>query len=116
KALAGEGVIGGVDDLVVHRAAMLRMRMQHQRDRRVGQGPVLVAAFEAPLGAVHDYIWHGLNRYLGAGAGITYYSVGTSRNRPATIARLNLTNFVGHTIWVSHTCRPRKIRAGRDRG
>ena len=35
KVAVHEGVIELVDDLVVHRAAELRMRMQHDADRRV---------------------------------------------------------------------------------
>ena len=48
EAALGEGVVEAVDDLVVHRPAELRMRMQHDRDRRAallgGVKPALEAA------------------------------------------------------------------------
>ena len=42
-----EGVIELIDDLMVHRAAELRMRMQHDADRRVFLPRRMVAAFDA---------------------------------------------------------------------
>ena len=47
-----------VDDLVVHRPAELRVRMQDDGDRRVGLLAGLVAAFEPAVRAVEDHFWH----------------------------------------------------------
>ena len=46
KAAVHERVIELVDDLVVHRAAELRMRMQHDGDRRMLGARRMVAAFD----------------------------------------------------------------------
>ena len=46
-----EGVVQAVHDPVVHRSAVQRMRMQHDRDRGVGGFLGVVAAFQAALGA-----------------------------------------------------------------
>ena len=48
-----------VDDLVVHRAAMLWMRVQHQRDRGCRLIDMVVAGFETAFRAVHDDVGHG---------------------------------------------------------
>ena len=48
-----------VDDLVVHRAAELRMRMQHDADRRAALLRRLVAALEAAGGPGEDDFRHG---------------------------------------------------------
>src|SRR3546814_943223 len=53
-----EGLVQRVDDLVVHRAAMLRMRVQHERDRGVAFLRMQVAAFDASLGTVDDDLGH----------------------------------------------------------
>ena len=58
KAAAHEALIQGVDDLVVHRAAVLRMRVQHQRHRRRRRALVMVARLDTPLGAVDDHVRH----------------------------------------------------------
>ena len=58
KAAPGEDVIQAVDDLVVHRPAMLRVRMQDQRERRVRPLAVMVAAFEPAVGAGKNDIRH----------------------------------------------------------
>jgi hypothetical protein len=42
-----EGVIALVDDLMIHRAVKLRMRMQHHRDRCVLLLCRVITAFEA---------------------------------------------------------------------
>ena len=47
KFAVHEGVVELVDDLVVHRAAELRMRMQHDADRRVLLPRRMVAALDA---------------------------------------------------------------------
>ena len=51
ERLPAEGVIERVDDLVVHGAAVLRVRMQHQRDGRARVLGLLVARLQAALGA-----------------------------------------------------------------
>ena len=48
-----------VDQRIVHRAAELRMRMQHQRHGRAGRFLALVAGFDAPGGAGKDDVRHG---------------------------------------------------------
>jgi hypothetical protein len=53
-----EGVVQVVDDLVVHRPAIGRMRMQHDGDRRVAVLLRVVAAFQSSVGAGKDYLWH----------------------------------------------------------
>ena len=47
KVAMHEGVVDLVDDLMVHRAAELRMRMQHDADRRVLLPRRVVTAFDA---------------------------------------------------------------------
>src|SRR5262249_24907104 len=61
EAAMHEGVVEGVDHLVIHRAAMLRMGMQQQRDRRIGLACRVITAFEAPDGAVDNHLGHALN-------------------------------------------------------
>src|SRR5262249_17429003 len=53
-----EGVIELVDDLVVHRAAELRMGMQHDADRRVLLPGGMVAPLDAPGGAGENNLGH----------------------------------------------------------
>src|SRR5665213_35910 len=53
-----EGVIALVDDLVIHRAVKLRMRMQNHRNRRVLLLGRMVTAFEAARGAGEDDFRH----------------------------------------------------------
>ncbi len=50
-----------VDDLVVHRAAELRMRMQDDGDRRAFLLGGLVSAFEATCGSVENDFGHWLS-------------------------------------------------------
>src|SRR3546814_14495473 len=50
----------GVDHLVVHGAAVLRMGMQHERDGRVGALAVLVASFKSAFRPVEDHVRHRL--------------------------------------------------------
>ena len=59
-----EGVMKVVDDLVVHRAAELRMRVQHDRDGGVFFLLGVVAAFEAAFGSWEDDLGHGGRRLL----------------------------------------------------
>ena len=58
KAALSEHVEQVVDDLIVHRAPEFGVRMQDDRDRRVGAVTGLVAAFEAAFGPVEDNFWH----------------------------------------------------------
>jgi len=55
-----EGVVQIVDDAIVHRAAELRMRMQHDGDRRVAVLLRVVTAFETALGPWKNDFGHGL--------------------------------------------------------
>ena len=56
EAALGEGVIEIVDDLVVHRPAELRMRMQHDGDRRAAHRRGMKTAFDAAGRTVeHDF-------------------------------------------------------------
>ncbi len=54
-----EGVIKVIDDLVIHRAAELRMRVQDERNRRVHGGVVMVAGLDTPGGAADIHFRHG---------------------------------------------------------
>ena len=54
-----EGIIEVVDDLVVHRAAELRMRMQHHRDRRILLLGRVIAAFETAGRSGENNFRHG---------------------------------------------------------
>ena len=47
-----------VDDLVVHGAAMLRMRVQKQRQRRIGFLGGVVTAFQAAFWAIENDFGH----------------------------------------------------------
>ena len=58
EAEAVEGVVQVVDDAVVHRAAELRVRMQHDGDGGVAVPLRMVAAFEPALGAGEDDFGH----------------------------------------------------------
>ena len=58
KAAADEGLVEQLDDLVVHRPAGLRVRMENHRDRRAGPGPGVEAAFEAALGTWENDFGH----------------------------------------------------------
>src|SRR5882762_4077326 len=53
-----ERVIALVDDLVIHRAVKLRMRMQHHRDRRVLLLGRMITAFEAACGTGENDFRH----------------------------------------------------------
>jgi hypothetical protein len=55
----GEGVIEVVDDLIVHRAAELRVRMQDERDRRPVRRGLVEAAFQPAGGTDEENLWHG---------------------------------------------------------
>ena len=58
KTTIGEGVIELVDDLVVHRAAELRMGMQQERDGRSLLLGRVVAPLDAPVGAWKNHFRH----------------------------------------------------------
>src|SRR5436305_9871561 len=53
-----ERIVTLVDDLVIHRAVKLRMRVQHHRDRRVLLLRRMIAAFEAACGAGENDFGH----------------------------------------------------------
>ncbi len=55
----GEGVIEIVDDLVVHRAAELRVRLQHEGDRGAARGGLVEAAFQPAGRTGENNFWHG---------------------------------------------------------
>ncbi len=59
EAALDEGLVEQLHDLVVHRAAGLRVRMEDQRDRRAGAGAGVETAFEASLGAGKNDFGHG---------------------------------------------------------
>jgi hypothetical protein len=49
-----------LDDLVVHRPARLRVRMEDQRDGRTGTRPRMETAYQAALGTRENDFGHGL--------------------------------------------------------
>jgi hypothetical protein len=59
KSAMREGVVALVDDLVVHGAVKLRMRMQYHRDRRILLLRWVITAFEAACGAGENDFRHG---------------------------------------------------------
>ena len=58
KAPVHEGVVALVDDLVIHVAAELRMRVQHDGDRRVFLPCRMIPAFDPAGGAGEDDLGH----------------------------------------------------------
>ncbi len=58
KAAPLERVIEVVDHLVVHRAPILGVRMQDERDGRVGRGIVVVARLDPPRRAADIHLGH----------------------------------------------------------
>ena len=54
----GKRVEHRVDDAIVHVAAVEGVRMQHDRDGRVGRFTLMIAAFEAAVGTVEDNFGH----------------------------------------------------------
>ena len=62
EAAPDEGLVEQLDDLVVHRPAGLRVRMEDQRDRRAGAGAGMETAFEAALGAGKNDFGHGMQK------------------------------------------------------
>src|SRR4051812_49320 len=58
KPAMHKGVVALVDDLVVHGAGELRMRVQHHRDRRILLLCRMIAAFEAARGAGENDFGH----------------------------------------------------------
>ena len=54
----GKSVVALVDDLVIHRAVKLRMRMQDHRDRRILLLGRVISAFEATRGAGENDFRH----------------------------------------------------------
>src|SRR5580700_9026372 len=58
KAAMHEGIVDLVDDRMVHRAAELRMRMEHDADRRVFLPRRVVTAFDAASRSREDDLGH----------------------------------------------------------
>src|SRR5213078_870177 len=58
KSAMRERIVTLVDDLVIHRAVKLRMRVQHHRDRRVLLLRRMITAFEAACGAGKNDFGH----------------------------------------------------------
>src|SRR5258708_14803010 len=56
ETTADERLVEQLDELVVHRAARLRMRVQHQRNRCAGTSAVLETSFETHLQASENDI------------------------------------------------------------
>src|SRR6266702_4216133 len=54
-----ERIIELIDDLVVHRAAELGMRMEHDGDRRIPLPGRVIPALDPSCGAGEDDLWHG---------------------------------------------------------
>src|SRR6185437_5940516 len=59
KAAMHEGVVELINDLMVHRAAELRVRMQHNANRGVFLTRRVIAALDATGGAGEDDFGHG---------------------------------------------------------
>src|SRR4051794_17820107 len=59
KAAPDEGLIEQLNDLVVHRSAHLRMRVEDQSDRRAGAAAGMETSFEASLRAWENDFGHG---------------------------------------------------------
>src|SRR5262249_7064716 len=53
-----ERIIELVHDLVVHRAAELRMRVEHDRDRRILLPSRMIPALDPSCGARENDLWH----------------------------------------------------------
>jgi hypothetical protein len=71
-----EGIIELIDDLVVHRAAELRVRVQHDGDRRMFGARRMIATFDPAGGTGKDDFGHSdLNcrNPRGVGAGLCTY-------------------------------------------
>src|SRR5260370_24902303 len=58
KSAMRKGVVALVDDLVIHRAVKLRMRMQDHRNRRVLLLGRMITAFETARGAGENNFRH----------------------------------------------------------
>src|SRR3954453_14904819 len=58
KTAMHEGVIALIDDLMIHVAAELRMRVQHDGDRRVFLPCRMIPAFDPAGGAGEDNLGH----------------------------------------------------------
>ena len=67
EAAVHEGVVELVDDLVVHRPAELRVRMQHDGDRRVLLPRRMIAAFDPSGGTGEDDLRHAIDLDTAAG-------------------------------------------------
>ena len=78
KAALDEGLVEQLDDLVVHRPAGLRVRMEDQRDRRARAGAGMETAFEAAFGARENHFGHG---WFGARVNMGGRRAGAPRQR-----------------------------------
>ena len=58
KTAAHKALVQGVDDLVVHRAAMLGMRMEHERHRGRRHARMVIAPLDPALRTIDDHIRH----------------------------------------------------------
>ena len=65
KPALGEIIVGAVDDLIVHRAAELRVRMQHDRDRGASLFCRMKAAFQPTGGTVEKDLGHENSKTTG---------------------------------------------------
>src|SRR6185503_9711656 len=84
KAAPREQVIELVDDLVVHRPAVLRMRVQQQGDGRIRSLAMVIAAFEPSFGPGDNYVRHvsGPNRRELFGNSEAWYPASKRGRRP----------------------------------
>jgi hypothetical protein len=58
KAALGKGVIKVINDLVIHRPAKLRVRMQNDRDGRAALFGRVEPSFETTGGSVENHLGH----------------------------------------------------------
>ncbi len=65
KVPVHERIIQLIDDLVVHRATELRVRVEHDPDRGIPLPGRVIAAFETPAGAGEDDLGHGCQTSIG---------------------------------------------------
>src|SRR5690606_9746555 len=61
-----EGVIERVDDLIVHRPAELRVRVQDQRDRTIVRRFMVIAGFQTARRPIDDQFGHHNSSSRGA--------------------------------------------------
>ena len=95
EAAIGEVVVRIVDDLVVHRPAELRMRVQNHGDRRAPLLGGMETAFQPTGGTVEEDFWHADSKHLSGGPGVRRLLLpvcrgrrGLRRGRRARMSRL----------------------------